>query len=201
MNWNALEWDRAAEELTWERVIRHDLILHHCCSSVHVMGYRCAQFNKFHFPSQMLGLDGSLVFLVSLNLCTTTLLTKDVSWASNTRFEGLSEVNLMISRSTCFGWCLWTRSSFWCSVSTLEHSLPRGKLQHVHVMSSHQQQTENSFLCVNDTLNVCFFSVSFLPLPHRALLSCRPWLSGICKTNLNRFSFNVQQRILWLIHF
>ncbi|KAM9575989.1 E3 ubiquitin-protein ligase MARCHF6 isoform 8-T8 [Guaruba guarouba] len=33
MNWNALEWDRAAEELTWER---------------------------------MLGLDGSLVFLVSL---------------------------------------------------------------------------------------------------------------------------------------
>ncbi|XP_054108305.1 E3 ubiquitin-protein ligase MARCHF6 isoform X1 [Callithrix jacchus] len=45
MNWNALEWDRAAEELTWERVR----------------------------PFSMLGLDGSLVFLehvfwvVSLN--------------------------------------------------------------------------------------------------------------------------------------
>lgn len=25
MNWNALEWDRAAEELTWERVTNSDL--------------------------------------------------------------------------------------------------------------------------------------------------------------------------------
>lgn len=25
MNWNALEWDRAAEELTWERVTLHDI--------------------------------------------------------------------------------------------------------------------------------------------------------------------------------
>lgn len=25
MNWNALEWDRAAEELTWERVSFHDI--------------------------------------------------------------------------------------------------------------------------------------------------------------------------------
>lgn len=25
MNWNALEWDRAAEELTWERVGLHDI--------------------------------------------------------------------------------------------------------------------------------------------------------------------------------
>lgn len=25
MNWNALEWDRAAEELTWERVFMHDI--------------------------------------------------------------------------------------------------------------------------------------------------------------------------------
>lgn len=25
MNWNALEWDRAAEELTWERVSPHDI--------------------------------------------------------------------------------------------------------------------------------------------------------------------------------
>uniref|UniRef100_A0A3Q1GDD4 E3 ubiquitin-protein ligase MARCHF6 n=1 Tax=Acanthochromis polyacanthus TaxID=80966 RepID=A0A3Q1GDD4_9TELE len=42
MNWNALEWDRAAEELTWER---------------------------------MLGLDGSLVFLVSLNVCKFQVLS------------------------------------------------------------------------------------------------------------------------------
>ncbi len=25
MNWNALEWDRAAEELTWERVTLRDI--------------------------------------------------------------------------------------------------------------------------------------------------------------------------------
>lgn len=192
MNWNALEWDRAAEELTWERVTRREHSL------VHVMCYRCAQLNKFDFPSQMLGLDGSLVFLVSLNVRTTTLLTKDVSWASNARFGVLSEVTVMISRSTCFGWCLWTRSSFWCSVSTFEHFLPRGELQHVHV---DVVASETDWKLFSSNVNVCFFSVSFLSLPHRALLSCRPWLSGICKTNLNRFNFNVQRRILWLIHF
>lgn len=26
MNWNALEWDRAAEELTWERVSRNNFL-------------------------------------------------------------------------------------------------------------------------------------------------------------------------------
>ncbi|KAF7222867.1 E3 ubiquitin-protein ligase MARCHF6 isoform X2 [Nothobranchius furzeri] len=55
LNWNALEWDRAAEELTWERYLRCYLA-------------RCGLC-----VSQMLGLDGSLVFLehvfwvVSLN--------------------------------------------------------------------------------------------------------------------------------------
>ncbi|XP_044032956.1 E3 ubiquitin-protein ligase MARCHF6 isoform X1 [Siniperca chuatsi] len=55
MNWNALEWDRAAEELTWERVSLHDI--------THLQTPPCL----------MLGLDGSLVFLehvfwvVSLN--------------------------------------------------------------------------------------------------------------------------------------
>lgn len=29
MNWNALEWDRAAEELTWERVNPHFIIDRH----------------------------------------------------------------------------------------------------------------------------------------------------------------------------
>ncbi|CAF97998.1 unnamed protein product, partial [Tetraodon nigroviridis] len=66
MNWNALEWDRAAEELTWERVT--------------LSARRCSISNTPNvgalkgLPSfQMLGLDGSLVFLehvfwvVSLN--------------------------------------------------------------------------------------------------------------------------------------
>lgn len=26
MNWNALEWDRAAEELTWERVSKNNFL-------------------------------------------------------------------------------------------------------------------------------------------------------------------------------
>lgn len=61
MNWNALEWDRAAEELTWERVT----------SSAR----RCRISNTPNvgtlkgLPSfQMLGLDGSLVFLVNFLL-------------------------------------------------------------------------------------------------------------------------------------
>lgn len=33
MNWNALEWDRAAEELTWERV-SNTSIKHQCFNSV-----------------------------------------------------------------------------------------------------------------------------------------------------------------------
>lgn len=58
MNWNALEWDRAAEELTWERVMAftaHTKLLCVCfCNYTYL------------FFMQMLGLDGSLVFLVSL---------------------------------------------------------------------------------------------------------------------------------------
>lgn len=64
MNWNALEWDRAAEELTWERVsVTGAACLRSALASLGVDVPNKAS----HFLSvQMLGLDGSLVFLVGV---------------------------------------------------------------------------------------------------------------------------------------
>lgn len=71
MNWNALEWDRAAEELTWERVTVHasaSLIYKQPQQPnfTNLIGF----LSVFPILSQMLGLDGSLVFLVSFLSCT-----------------------------------------------------------------------------------------------------------------------------------
>lgn len=46
MNWNALEWDRAAEELTWERV----RLLSIKCPSVLILMYvlKLAVFRWIH---------------------------------------------------------------------------------------------------------------------------------------------------------
>lgn len=64
MNWNALEWDRAAEELTWERVTLHDItdlqtppsLVHHSQNSLRGFSI-CAHtsthmkhFKSFRFP-------------------------------------------------------------------------------------------------------------------------------------------------------
>lgn len=68
MNWNALEWDRAAEELTWERVSVPDQRCTFEALKPHI------HLNKCHRSFQMLGLDGSLVFLVNVSLVVFILL-------------------------------------------------------------------------------------------------------------------------------
>uniref|UniRef100_A0A3B5AHP2 E3 ubiquitin-protein ligase MARCHF6 n=1 Tax=Stegastes partitus TaxID=144197 RepID=A0A3B5AHP2_9TELE len=50
MNWNALEWDRAAEELTWERVTLHD-------STVHFMMLSFCPYHIGHFSVVGLGFE------------------------------------------------------------------------------------------------------------------------------------------------
>lgn len=64
MNWNALEWDRAAEELTWERVSLIDVA--HPPTLVYP-SMLTLQKMIFFLSVQMLGLDGSLVFLVGIS--------------------------------------------------------------------------------------------------------------------------------------
>lgn len=64
MNWNALEWDRAAEELTWERVSPIDVA--HLPTLVYPPMLTLQKMISF-LSVQMLGLDGSLVFLVGIS--------------------------------------------------------------------------------------------------------------------------------------
>lgn len=146
-NWNPMGWDRAAEELTWERVCR--IWEYQNSNPMHMSSFYLFIPTIELYFIQLLGLDGSLVFLehvfwvVSLNTLFVLVFGKsrESRWLQRPlRFVNPSDIcslrqhfvriTLASGPSMAWGWrrrrgrpslrvCsrLWSAMSYWPSVS------------------------------------------------------------------------------------
>uniref|UniRef100_A0A2I2YDC5 RING-type E3 ubiquitin transferase n=1 Tax=Gorilla gorilla gorilla TaxID=9595 RepID=A0A2I2YDC5_GORGO len=67
MNWNALEWDRAAEELTWERV--RPFSVKTCCKIKFYLLFSYFQVQASHFEGLITTIVGYILLAITLIIC------------------------------------------------------------------------------------------------------------------------------------
>lgn len=131
MNWNALEWDRAAEELTWERMLGLDgslVFLEHVfwvvsLNTLFILVFAFCPYHIGHFSVVGLGFEeyvqashfeGLITTIVGYILLAMTLILCH-GLAALVRFQRSRvclESAILLSRSLCW---LWLRLVFFHS--------------------------------------------------------------------------------------
>ncbi len=105
MNWNALEWDRAAEELTWERV--------RLCAVCNCIEHHTKIFQR-NIKPVLPSLDAWAWWLPGFSgKSHKNLISQKTSCSKE-----LNKLCFFLCfRNTCSGWSHSTHSSSWCLVS------------------------------------------------------------------------------------
>uniref|UniRef100_A0A8C5ANB3 RING-type E3 ubiquitin transferase n=1 Tax=Gadus morhua TaxID=8049 RepID=A0A8C5ANB3_GADMO len=92
LNWNALEWDRAAEELTWERVRDEHVFWVVSLNTLFILVFAFCPYHIGHFSVVGLGLeenvkdshfDGLLTTILGYILLAAALIVCHVSWKTH----------------------------------------------------------------------------------------------------------------------